>query len=99
MGLRLDPHRPLVSGIFMSGGVPTQDASGNTYIRKTGEGGTLTGLATRNHDNHKMLVTNLHTLVGVSAMLNPPTDVVMYQEERDPAKKVGKQHRLSADNS
>ena len=48
MGLTLVSHRPLVAGIGISG-------SDGSY-------GTLTGLATRNSDDKKVLVTNLHTV-------------------------------------
>ena len=48
MELTLDSHRPLVAGIGIS-------ASGGNY-------GTLTGLATRNSDGKKVLVTNLHVV-------------------------------------
>ena len=46
MGERTTHHRPLVAGIGISA--------------SSGAKGTLTGLATRNSDGKKVLVTNLH---------------------------------------
>ena len=44
-------HRPLMSGVLVhSSGIPV------------GGGGTLTGLATRNSDDQKVLATNLHVM-------------------------------------
>ena len=51
MGDTTSFHRPLVAGI----GIRASD----------GTAGTLTGLATRNSDGKKVLVTNLHVVAGV----------------------------------
>ncbi len=50
--------------------------------------GTLTGLATRNSDGKKFLVTNLHVMTG-SGKINPSGGEEMYQESVSANKKVG----------
>ena len=51
-------HRPLLSGIKI-----TSRMGSPISHRYVGEG-TLTGLATRNSDRKKMLVTNLHVMAA-----------------------------------
>ncbi len=54
MGVTRAYHRPLVSRIMVITAKQVENR-----IQNIG-GGTLTGLATRNSDGKKMLVTNLH---------------------------------------
>ena len=56
MGITKTYHRPLVSGIAVLSGKTVEN---RIEIIETG---TLTGLATRNSDNAKVLVTNLHVV-------------------------------------
>ena len=53
MGATNTRHRPLVGGILVTSAVTVGD-----QLRVQG-GGTLTGLATRNSDNKKVLASNL----------------------------------------
>ena len=80
-----DYHRPLVSGIHM------QSGTGSFSIRTVGAG-TLTGLATRNSDVKKMLVTNLHVMAGEGdngRFRNPSGDEEMHQPSTDLDYRVG----------
>ena len=56
MGSASDCHRPLLGGLDFDS---RTGYSGN--LRRRG-GGTLTGLATRNRDNQKVLYTCLHVM-------------------------------------
>ena len=56
MGITKTYHRPLVSGIAVLSGKTVEN---RIEIIETG---TLTGLATRNLDGTKVLVTNLHVV-------------------------------------
>ena len=78
-------HRPLASGIRIRSG----KKKGNGL--ETIEGGTLTGLATRNSDGKKVLVTNLHVMAGLSdgEPQEPSGNEEMYQESVSADKKVG----------
>ena len=79
-------HRPLLSGIRIQSGTEGKYAIGLDGA------GTLTGLATRNSDGRKMLVTNLHVLAGKGAnstLQNPSGNEEMYQESLTRDKKVG----------
>ena len=58
MGQTNTEHETLVAGIR----IESKEDVGGTF-RNYG-GGTLTGLATRNADNKKVLVTNLHVMTG-----------------------------------
>ena len=55
-------HRPLVSGIRIQSG-KDETRRGVRSIWSVGAG-TLTGLATRNSDGMKLLVTNMHVMAG-----------------------------------
>ena len=80
-----DYHRPLVSGIQVKSG------TGSSSIRTVGAG-TLTGLATRNSDGKKMLVTNLHVMAGEGdngRFRDPSGDEEMYQPSTDLDYRVG----------
>ena len=86
MGITKTYHRPLVSGIVVLSGKTV----GNR-IEITGTG-TLTGLATRDSDDKKVLVTNLHVMAGVDAngnYRNPTGNEEMYQLANTEDKKVG----------
>ena len=63
MGESNTNHRTLVSGIQIKGAVPV----GLANVPGVHGTGTLTGLATRNSDNKRVLVTNAHVLVGLTA--------------------------------
>ena len=79
-------HRPLVSGILIRSG-----KTENNTLREIAAG-TLTGLATRNSDGKKVLVTNLHVMVGVDDngnLRNPSGTEEIYQETVTQSKKVG----------
>ena len=54
-------HRPLVSGVR----IQSARKAGNS-LQFTG-GGTLTGLATRDLDGQRVLVTNLHVMTGAAS--------------------------------
>ena len=76
MGNRTGFHRPLLSGI---------------RIKSPGNGaGTLTGLATRNSDGKKVLVTNLHLMDSQARPYQVADNQELYQEAVDPNKKVGR---------
>ena len=85
-------HRPLVSGVWIES-VKEVDNSPKAFSR-----GTLTGLATRNSDGKKVLVTNQHVMVGMQVLpglierrvyQDPAGDEEMYQESLGANKKVG----------
>ena len=79
-------HRPLVSGIKIQSG----KKKGNRLEAIIG--GTLTGLATRNSDGKKVLVTNLHVMAGEDDdgnYHNPSGNEEMYQGLSNPRDKVG----------
>ena len=85
MGGTRDKHRPLLSGIQIKSG------TGRHSVRSVGAG-TLTGLATRNSDGRKVLVTNLHVMAGRDDnddYRNPSGNEEMYQGLRNPSDKVG----------
>ena len=86
MGITKTYHRPLVSGIAVLSGKTVENR-----IEIIGTG-TLTGLATRNSDDAKVLVTNLHVMAGVDAddnYRNPTGSEGMYQLTHTEDKKVG----------
>ena len=83
MGATSAYHRPLVSGIRVVNVKRDEDER----ILSSGAG-TLTGLATRDSDGKKVLVTNLHVITG-SIQRNPSSGEEMYQELVDTTKKVG----------
>ena len=73
-------HRPLMSGIRVT--APAIGSGTNV--------GTLTGWATRNSDNTKVLVTALHLVTGVDRLHLVSEDEELYQIETTiPAEKVG----------
>ena len=79
-------HRPLVSGIRIKS---TRSGGGQHRYLETG---TLTGLATRNSDGRKVLVTNLHVMAGTTdnyTFQEPSGGEEMYQESVDASRKVG----------
>ena len=83
-------HRPLVSGIRIQSG-KDETRRGVRSIWSVGAG-TLTGLATRNSDGKRMLVTNMHVMAGKGAngaIRNPSGDEEMYQGLRTRDNKVG----------
>ena len=85
-----DEHRPLVSGIHVKSGI-YEIRRGVHAVWSVGAG-TLTGLATRNSDGKKVLVTNLHVMAGRSdsgGYQNPSGDEEMYQGLLNPPDKVG----------
>ena len=84
MGATNTEHRPLVSGIWVWSGKKDEEENRIESITR----GTLTGLATRNSDGKKFLVTCLHVMTG-SAQTNPSGDEEMYQESVSADKKVG----------
>ena len=73
MGAPDTRHRPLVSGIRIRA-VAISSQGERTNL----EGGTLTGLATRNSDDEKMLVTNLHVISGTFHH-DPEPETASYQ--------------------
>ena len=84
-----DRHRPLLSGIKIISG------TGQGPIQRI-SAGTLTGVATRNSDGKKVLVTNLHVMAGTnpgpsntSFYRNPTGGEEMYQGQLIPGDKVG----------
>ena len=80
-----DNHRPLVSGLRI------MSKTGTINTLHVGSG-TLTGLATRNSDGKKMLVTNLHVMAGDDDngdFRNPSGNEEMYQGLSNPSDKVG----------
>ena len=86
MGITKTYHRPLVSGIAVLSGKTVENR-----IEIIGTG-TLTGLATRDSDDKKVLVTNLHVMAGVDAngnYRNPTGSEEMYQLANTEDKKVG----------
>ncbi len=90
MGESNTNHRTLVSGIQIKGAVPV----GLANVPGVHGTGTLTGLATRNSDNKRVLVTNAHVLVGLTAgggYRNPTStkDENMHQGEGGRDDKVG----------
>ena len=84
-----DYHRPLVSGIRVASGREVMEVVRRVqYV----EGGTLTGLATRNTDGKKVLVTNMHVMAGETddgRFRNPSGDEEMYQPSTDLDYRVG----------
>ncbi len=82
MGRTTEYHRPLVSGI----GVVSARRVNNQL--QTITIGTLTGLATRNSDGKKMLVTNSHVMTG-DIQTNPSGNEEMYQDSVTQNNKVG----------
>ncbi len=82
MGVTRAYHRPLVSGIMVISAKKV-----GKMIQNIG-GGTLTGLATRNSDGKKMLVTNLHVMTS-SVQTNPSGNEEMYQMAMTDDRKVG----------
>ena len=85
MGATRSYHRPLVSGIQIKSG------TGSSSIRTVGAG-TLTGLATRNSDGKKMLVTNMHVMAGEGdngEFREPTGNEEMYQDFLTSNKRVG----------
>ena len=86
MGLPKEYHRTLVSGIKIMSG-----RKGAPQLPQIPTG-TLTGLATRNSDGKKMLVTNLHVMAGESVsgvMRDALGNEEMYQGALAADKKVG----------
>lgn len=82
-------HRPLVSGIEIKSGKKVGSAL------KGIKAGTLTGLATRNFDGKKVLVTNQHVMAGVTSTgeyQDPSGKEEMYQDAVKANKKVGSNH-------
>ncbi len=63
---KTNSHRPLVSGVHIKCGI--QHANG---VMEKSEG-TLAGVARRNSDNRKMLVTCQHVLAGMTSINNKP---------------------------
>ena len=86
---RGDIHRPLLSGIRVASGREVMKVVRRVqYV----EGGTLTGLATRNADGKKVLVTNMHVMAGETddgRFRNPSGDEEMYQPSTDLDYRVG----------
>ena len=82
MGVPSTFHRPLVSGIEIQSG---KEVDGQLQYT---DSGTLTGLATRNSNDTKVLVTCLHVMTGI-VQTNPSGGEGMYQETVHPDKKVG----------
>ena len=82
MGRPQDHHETLVGGIHIASGRTVEDESGRNRFEKGGNGGTLTGLATRQSDGKKVLVTNLHCMTRVDdqdRIWDPIGDEEMYQ--------------------
>ena len=80
-----DKHRPLVSGLLILSRI------GATNTVHVGSG-TLTGLATRDSNGKKVLVTNLHVMAGDDDdgdFRNPSGTENMYQGLGNPRDKVG----------
>ncbi|MCY3542781.1 MAG: hypothetical protein OXH22_01865 [Chloroflexi bacterium] len=80
-----DKHRPLLSGLR----IMSRIGEINTLLVGSG---TFTGLATRNSDGKKVLVTNLHVLAGDDDngnLRNPSGNEEMYQGLGNPSDKVG----------
>lgn len=92
MGATNAYHRPLRSGIEIRSG---KRVGGR--LQSIGGGGTLTGLATRNSDGQKVLVTNLHVMTG-SVQTNPSGVEEMHQEAVAANKKVGSIPAWDPDN-
>ena len=82
MGETNTEHRPLVSGIRIASGKRVEGQL------EPIEAGTLTGLAIRNSDGKKFLVTNLHVMTG-GIPIPASGDEEMYQESVSADKKVG----------
>ena len=78
-------HRPLQGGTRVTSAI----AEHGRLVYQSG--GTLTGLATRNSDQKKVLVTNLHVMTGDSNEYQPSGNEEMYQEVAASDKKVGSQ--------
>ncbi len=76
-------HRPLMSGVK----IITNRRIGDGTIGISA-GGTLTGLARRNSDNEKVLVTCLHVMTG-SVFLRTVGNEEMYQQTMHADHKVG----------
>ncbi len=84
-------HRPLVSGIHIASGREVEDESLQPRLEHIASG-TLTGLATRQIDGKKVLVTNLHVMAGLGpgdTFREPIGGEEMYQELVATGKKVG----------
>ena len=68
MGATNKRHRPLTAGISIASAIGEEAMPGaldQPELRGPFGGGTLTGVATRKSDNRKVLVTNLHCMVGI----------------------------------
>ena len=79
-------HRPLVAGLYIESGI-VEDGN-----RRVVSGGTLTGLARRNTNNDKMLITAQHVMAGLDEdddYVVPTGREEMYQEVVGRSKKVG----------
>ena len=79
-------HRPLRGGLGIRSYTGTEDNL--SYV----EGGTLTGLATRNISNKRVLVTALHVMAGKddeNNFQNPSGNEMMFQGGSNWDKKVG----------
>ena len=85
-------HKTLVSGLQIKSGKQGRIIPGDhgepQYAPHHIADGTLTGLATRNSDNKKVLVTCLHVMTG-SVQTNPSGDEEMYQGSLSADRKVG----------
>ena len=69
-------HRPLMAGISIRGALADEQ-------------GTLTGIAIRDSDKKRVLVTNLHVLVGTLLQVTPHLGLALYQLEQSETRKVG----------
>ncbi len=92
MSGRTELHRPLLSGVRITSRI------GNPLSHTHVGGGTLTGLAVRNSDKKRMLVTNLHVMAGLTDqdhIQNPTGSEKMFQGGDSYAHKVGSTIRWS----
>ena len=83
MGATNTEHGKLVSGLQIWAAKRV-----NGTLRPVVGPGTLTGLATRDSDGTKVLVTNLHVMTG-TGRVNPSGGEEMYHESVSANKKVG----------
>ena len=80
MGNANTVHRPLMAGLEIRSKIPGSNQSNR---------GTLTGLATRNSNGEKVLVSNLHVMTDDK--FNPSTNAEIYQPDAtDLNHKVGR---------
>ena len=80
-------HRPLVAGIAIKAG--RQPRGTGTTVYRNSEDGTLTGLATRNSDNQKVLVSCKHVILADNPPSSGELPAEMYQGLLLEAHKVG----------